>query len=150
MTTNYREQLGIKKLSEAIGIAKEDRNLKQKKAIKNIKYCANDQWMYVNGWYDEKSESCRQLMMNPRELFERIYSESLVNVYDEGFCGFGGGAEAYLKDIRFCGKAFLEKVTFFYLAKLLEESVPEVDGTEEDAIRVLEELKKIQAEVYAA
>ena len=150
MKTNYREQLGINKLSDAIGIAKTDRNLKQKKAIKNIKYCANDQWMFVNSWYDEKSEGAREYMMNPRELFNTIYSESLVNVYDEGFCGFGGQAEAYLKDIRFCGKDFLYKVTFYYTAKLLEDSVPEVDGTEEDAARVLEELKAIQAEIYKA
>lgn len=150
MNTNYREQLGIRYLPDAIGIKKEDRNLKQKKAIKNIKYCANDQWQFVNSWYDYQSEDARQYMMSPRELFNMIYSESLVNVYDEGFCGFGGGAESYLKDIRFCGKSFLQKVTFYYLAKLLEESVPEVDGTEEDAQRVLKELRELQAEIYAA
>lgn len=150
MKTNYREQLGIPKLTDAIGIKKEDRNLKQKKAIKNIKYCSDDQWQFVNSWYDEKSEGAREYMISPRELFVTIYKESLENVYDEGFCGFGGWAESYLKDIRFCGKEFLQKVVFYYLAELLEESVPEVDGTDEDAERVLEELRELKTEVYAA
>ena len=86
-------------------------------------------------------------MMNPKELFNTIYTESMENVYDEGFCGFGGGASSYLKDIRFCGKKFLQTVTFYYLAKLLEESVPEVDGTEEDADRVANELLDLKAEL---
>ncbi len=149
MRTNYREQLGIKTLTDAIGFAKEERNLKQKKAIKNIKYCANDQWGYVNSWYDEKSEDCRQLMMNPRQLFAMIYKESLENIYDEGYCSFGRGATQYLKDIRFCGKEFLQKVVFYYLTKLLEDSVCEVEGTDEDKERVLAELKELQTEVYA-
>ena len=71
----------------------------------------------------------------------------MENVYDEGFCGFGGGAASYLKDIRFCGKQFLQTVTFYYLAKLLEDSVPEVDGTEEDAERVANELLALKAEL---
>lgn len=59
------------KLINALGITstKADLNLRQKKAVKNIKYCANDQWQFVNSWYDEKAEDCRQLMMNPKELF---------------------------------------------------------------------------------
>lgn len=147
MKTNYRELVGFPSLTAALGIksTKTDLNLKQKKAVKNIKWCANDQWQFVNSWYDERSEGARQLMMNPKELFDTIYKEAMTNVYDEGFCGFGGGAEAYLKDIRFCGKRFLQKTTFYYTAKLLEESVPEVDGTEEDAERVGRELIDLKA-----
>lgn len=149
MKTNYREIVGMPKLVAALGITsqKTDLNMKQKKAVKNIKYCANDQWQFVNSWYDEKCEDARSFMMNPKELFKTIYNESLTNVYDEGFCGFGGGAESYLKDIRFCGKKFLNTVVFYFLAKLLEDSVPEVDGTEEDAERVARELLELKAEL---
>lgn len=149
MKNNYRELTGMPKLTAALGITstKTDLNMKQKKAVKNIKYCANDQWQFVNSWYDERSEDARSFMMNPKELFNTIYNESMTNVYDEGFCGFGGGAESYLKDIRFCGKKFLQTVTFYYLAKLLEDSVPEVDGTEEDAERVGKELLELKAEL---
>ncbi len=149
MKNNYRELTGMPKLTAALGITstKTDLNMKQKKAVKNIKYCANDQWQFVNSWYDERSEDARSFMMNPKELFNTIYNESMTNVYVEGFCGFGGGAESYLKDIRFCGKKFLQTVTFYYLAKLLEDSVPEVDGTEEDAERVGKELLELKAEL---
>ena len=142
MTTNYREIVGMPKLTTVLGISslKADLNMKQKKAVKNIKYCANDQWQFVNSWYDERSQEARSFMMAPEELFDTIYSESLENVYDEGMCAFGRGASSYLKDIRFCGKEFLQKVTFYYTAKLLEESVPEVEGTEADAERVAQEL----------
>ena len=148
MTTNYREMLGIMTLENACGIARESRNLKQKKAIKNIKYCANDQWQFVNSWYDCKDESARTYMMNARELFNTIYDESQKNLYNEGSVSWGSHVESYLKDIRFCGKDFLQKVTFYYTAKLLEESVEEVDGTEEDAQRVLEDLKTLKAEIF--
>lgn len=146
MKTNYREIIGMPKLTTVLGInsLKTDLNLKQKKAVKNIKYCSNDQWQFVNSWYDEKSEDARQLMMNPEELFNIIYDESQKNIYDEGMCAFGRGAEAYLKDIRFCGKKFLQTVVLYYTAKLLEESVPEVDGTEEDAERVAQDLKALK------
>lgn len=149
MKTNYREIIGMPKLTTVLGISsiKTDLNLKQKKAVKNIKYCANDQWQFVNSWYDEKCEDSRRLMMNPQELFDTIYSESQKNIYDEGMCSFGHGAEAYLKDIRFCGKKFLQTVALYYTAKLLEESVPEVDGTEEDAERVARELAGLKAKL---
>lgn len=61
MKTNYREQLGMTTLKELLGVEnlKTGLNLKQKKARKNIKYCADDQWQFVNSWYDEKAEDCR-------------------------------------------------------------------------------------------
>lgn len=86
-------------------------------------------------------------MMNPRELFSIIYSESQCNIYDEGYCGFGEAAKSWLKDIRFCGKKFLQTVAFYYTVKLLEESVPEVDGTEDDIERVAKELFEMKAEL---
>lgn len=145
---DYRKELGINNLTDAIGIEKGKRNLKQKKAIHNIRCCSNDQWQFVNGYYDTGEEQYRQIMTDAKGLFETIYSESLENVYDEGCCHFGASAKAYINDIRFCGKEFLEKVVFYYTVCLVEEAVPEVDGTEEDAKRVLEELKELKERIF--
>lgn len=147
MNTNYREILGIPNLRTVHSMYAADLNAKQKKAIRNIKYCANDQWQFVNSWYDHKCEDSRQFMMNPSKLFDTIYSESLENVYDEGMCSFGSRAKSYLKDIRFCGKEFLQKTVLYYTAKLLEESVPEVDGTDADAERVAQELMALKTRI---
>lgn len=149
MNTNYRELVGMPTLVTALGIksTKTDLNMKQKKAVKNIKWCANAQWQFVNSWYDERSEEARQLMMNPKELFEIIYKEAQENIYDDGMCSFGSAAASYLKDIRFCGKKFLQTVAFYYTAKILEESVPEVDGTENDAERVAKELAELKKQL---
>ena len=146
MNTNYREIIGMPDLAKTFGVvsAKTDLNIKQKKAVRNIKYCAEDQWQFVNSWYDCRDESARQYMMNPSELFETIYTDSLENIYDEGSFSFGSAARSYLKDIRFCGKEFLQKAVLYYTAKLLEESVPEVDGTEEDTERVARELTALK------
>lgn len=147
MTTNFREILNINTLEAACGVAKGARTLRQKKAIRNIKYCANDQWGYVNSWYDEKSESARNYMLDATDLFKTIYQESMRNVYDEGSVYFGTAAEEFMKDVRFCGTEFLKKVCLYYTAALLEESVYEVEGTEEDCMRIIEDLKKIQSEI---
>lgn len=144
MNTNFRELIGISKLVDACGVAKDQRNLKQKKAIKNIKECSNDQWQFVNSWYDEKSESAREYMLSAFSLFNTIYEDSQKNIYDAGSVYFGGQAGSYLKDIRFCGKKFLQQVCLYYTAKLLEESIYEVEGTEEDAIRIYNELLQIK------
>lgn len=145
MKTNYREIIGMPKLSAVLGVESlKSLNLKQKKAVSNIKHCSNDQWQFVNSWYDEKCEEARQFMMNARELFETIYSEAQKNLYEDGSVCFGKGCESYLKDIRFCGKPFLQTVTLYYTAKLMEESVSEVDGSEEDAERVGRELTELK------
>lgn len=148
MNTNYRELIGMPKLSIFLGVESlKELNARQRKAVRNIKCCANDQWQYVNSWYDERCENSRTFMMNARELFDTIYHESLENVYNDGSCSFGRGAASYLKDIRFCGKSFLETVTLYYTAKLMEESVVEVDGTAEDAERVGQELLALKKSI---
>jgi len=146
MNTNYRELIGTPKLNDMLNIKsqKDDLNVRQKRAVKNIKHCANYQWGYVNSWYDSQSAGAREFMMDPKGLFDRIYQDSLINVYDDGSCYFGSQAESMLKDIKFCGKAFLQKVTLYFVAKLLEESVIEVEGTDEDKIRVGQELMELK------
>lgn len=145
MNCNFREQMGMPKLGPVLGVTKKSElTRKQQKALTNIKWCANDQWGYVNSWYDERSEEARKFMLDAASLFDTIYSESLANVYGEGFCIFNSSAQSYLKDVRFCGKKFLEIVTLYFTAKLLEEAVPEVEGTEEDAKRVADALMELK------
>ena len=139
---NFKETLNIRELSDVIGNT--PLNMKQKKAVKNIRYCADDKWEYVNGWYDEENEDYRAFMLNPESLFDSIYTDSLANEYDEGYVAFGRGIHGRIKDIRFCGKEFLEKVTFFYLIELMQEAFGEVEGTEEDAVRIEKELMSMK------
>lgn len=146
MKTNFREMLNTGKLKDFLG--KDTFNVKEKKAIKNIKWCANDQWQFVNSWYDCKDETAKAYVMNADELFRTIYHDSLENEYGDGYVSFGKDAESFLKDVRFCGKEFLQKVTFYYVAKFLEDSVGEVEGTDEDAERVLADLKKLQKDLF--
>lgn len=145
MNTNYREAIGMPNLRAVLFVqSTKELILKQRKALSNIKHCANDQWQFVNSWYDEKSEDARRFMMDARELFDTIYSEAQKNVYGDGSVSFGKGCESYLKDIRFCGKPFLQTATLYYTAKLMEDSVLEVEGTEEDAERVGRELLELK------
>ena len=145
---NYREKIGMPKLNIVLGVATlKDLNLKQKKAVKNIKWCADDQWQHVNSWYDCEDPSAKAYVMNARELFDTIYHDAQENLYDEGSVHWGAGVKSYLKDIRFCGKQFLETVTLYYTAKFLEDSVGEVEGTEEDAERVYQDLLKLKTEI---
>lgn len=149
MNTNYREIIGMPKLSTYLGIEslKTGLTVKQKKAVKNMKYCANDQWGYVNSWYDERSEDARNFLLDAQQVFDTVYNEGITNVYGDGYCAFNSGAQSYLKDIRFCGKKFLQTLALYYTAKLLEEAVTEVEGTEEDAQRVADDLKEIKAKL---
>ena len=152
---DFRQIIGTPNLRAAlakigINVAKlKELNLKQQKAVTNYKYCANDQWQFVNSWYDSRDEGARSYILDARNLFETIYSEALENIYGEGFCRFGAGASAYLKDVRFCGKKFLQTLSLYYTAKLMEEAVPEVDGTEEDAEKAAAVLLEIAAEVWS-
>lgn len=146
MNTNFRELIGMPKLSVVLGVKsiKNDLNLKQKKAVRNFKYCSNDLWGYVNGWYDEHDESYREFLLSPKQVFNEIYNNGITYVYDEGSCSFNISAKQWLKDIRFCGKLFLQTIALYYTAKLIEEAFCEVGGTEEDAERIVKELNEIK------
>ena len=144
--TNYRNALEMPTLAQARNVKSlKTLNAKQKKAVQNIRACADYQWMYVNDWYDNESEESKQFLLSPEKVFETVYKDSLQDVYFEGGMEFGTAAEKYLKDVRFCGKEFLQTVALYYTAKLLEEAVEEVEATEEQAQKVAEELKKIRA-----
>jgi len=147
-----REELGIDTLKVVLyklGYnSSKDLDYKQKLAAKNIKWAANDQWQFVNGWYDEKEQSYREVFLNVEHLFNDIYKSMLTDIYDEGSVSFGPNVKSYLKHIKFCGKKFLEPVTFYYTVRLLEDALPEIEATEEEILSVLNQLKELKTKVY--
>ncbi len=109
-------------------------NLKQKKAWKNIKYAAID---YIFGLENcctdnpTDSEEYRSALAALRDLEELkavVYHEATHSIYDEGFVGFGKGAESWLKDIRFCGKEFLMNLVNRYCTKFQAEALASIEA----------------------
>lgn len=147
-----RKELGIDTLNVVLdkvcGSTLKTLTTRQKLARRNIKWAANDQWQFVNGWYDEKEQSYREVFLNVEHLFNDIYKSMLTAIYDEGSVSFGSDVKQYLNHIKFCGKKFLEPVTFYYTVKLLEEALPEIDATAEETISVLNQLKELKTKVY--
>ena len=139
----YSEMLGLGNISDLTNIPVEERNMKQKKAIKNIKYASDSEWQFVNSWYDEKSENAQDYFKHPQVIFNSIYNNSLNEVFDCGMECWNDEAQKWIKDIRFCGKDFLQKVVFIYTVRLLEEAVEEVELTEDEKIKVFEKLKEM-------
>ena len=88
-------------------------NARQKKAYKNVYYAARD---YIGGLENtisdnsEDSEehiSAKASLGNHAGLVEMIYNMAITDIFDEGAVFFGKAAEAYMKDIRFCGKDWI-------------------------------------------
>lgn len=86
---------------------------RQKKAINNIKYAAND---LIGGLentlldYPEDREEYKRadtLLKDHSRLVEILYRMATTAVYDEGYCGFGNGHLRLICDINFCGKEWL-------------------------------------------
>ena len=142
---NFMKELHITGLNELT--RKTKFTAKQQKAINNIKNCSDDKWEYVNSWYDEKDKDCRALILSPKKLFNIIYDDSLSYEYGDGYVAFNKEAQNRVKDIRFCGKEFLEKVTFYHVVELIQEAFSEVEGTQEDAERIIKELYEIRNEI---
>ena len=149
---NFRNELGIQTLQvvlQSMGYtSKKDLDAKQKLAWKNIKWAANDMWQFVNGWYDERKQSYREVFLDVKKCFETIYKCMLTDIYDEGCVSFGPDVQKYLNHIKFCGKKFLEPVTFYYTVKLLEDALPEIEATQEEKDSVLQQLKELKIKVY--
>ena len=149
---NLRNELGIQTLQvvlQRMGYgSKKDLDVMQKLACKNIKWAANDMWQFVNGWYDEREQSYREVFLEANKLFETVYKCMLTDIYDEGCVSFGPDVKKYLNHIKFCGKKFLEPVTFYYVVKLLEEALPEIEATQEEKGSVLQQLKELKTKVY--
>ena len=88
-------------------------NARQKKAFMNIKHAAH--W-YLGGLentmldFDEGTEeykSAKATLADHDGLVTALYDMATTEIYGDGCCMCGKGAESYLKDIRFCGKAWL-------------------------------------------
>jgi len=88
-------------------------NARQKKAFRNIKYAAN--WLLGGlentvsdyGLDSEEGKNARATLNDHDLLVRQLYSMATTEVYEEGSCWFSDAAASYLKDIRFCGKAWL-------------------------------------------
>ena len=104
-------------------------NARQKKAWRNVKYAASDYiFGLMNGCLDNPKDSATykdymDALSDLSGLSDAVYGEAITNVYDEGSCSFGVGAAAYMKDIRFCGKEFIMKVTTHYYKKYQQEAL---------------------------
>lgn len=86
-------------------------NVRQKKAFRNIMYAAN--WL-IGGLENSMSDNpegsndwqnSNALLNDHDSLVAEIYDMAITGVYDEGFAAVND--DAYVKDIRFCGKEWL-------------------------------------------
>lgn len=86
---------------------------RQKKAYKNIKYCAEDlvgcleNTMYDNPEDSEEYKNAKATLEDHDALAEQLYQNAVSAKYEEGCCWFGSSVELYLRDVRFCGKEWL-------------------------------------------
>ncbi len=86
---------------------------RQQKAFLNIKYAAT--WLIgslENTLLDNDEDSteyaaAKAELVNHDELVKTIYQMATNEVYQEGACRFSESDAKYLKDVRFCGKAWL-------------------------------------------
>lgn len=83
---------------------------KEQRAKHNIHHAAN--WI-IGGYentmsdYPKTSEdyiAAANALNDKKVLAEEIYTAATTEIYEDGFCGWGGNSEIILKDIRFLGK----------------------------------------------
>lgn len=103
--------------------------VRQKKAYKNVMYAAEDYIFGIqNGCWDYPTDSdeykeCWDELHDLDHLKKVVYTEALSAVYDEGISSGGKDAKAYIKDIRFCGKPFLEELVDYFCRKYQTEAI---------------------------
>lgn len=88
-------------------------NARQRKAFLNVYHACN--WI-VGGLentmedFGKDSEEYKdaEARLNDREgLMENIYDAVITDVYTDGAMMWGANMERYMRDIRFCGKAWI-------------------------------------------
>ena len=90
-----------------------DCNTRQKKAFRNILHACNwllgglENTMLDNPENSEEYQSAKAQLADHEGLVNELYRMATTDVYDDGSCYFGQAAVSYVKDIRFCGKAWL-------------------------------------------
>lgn len=116
----------------------------QKKLVENIKECANDQWAYVNSYYDGDEETAYKFFNNPEAVYDLIEYESGTTIYEPGFTMFGEAAASYLNDTKFAGNAFKKKVVFFYVVDLYDEVTKEIPFDERKLDEICDRLQVLK------
>lgn len=144
----YRQELGLgTKLKIYLGMEDAKYDEHQKKLVQNVKYCADNQWQWVNSYYDGDKENSWGFFEDARRVYDTIYEESGTDIFGPGYQHWGKDAEAYLKDTRYAGKKFKDMVVLYYTAKLYEEAVDEIEFDMEQQKKVLNQLMEIKAEI---
>lgn len=144
----YRQELGLgTKLKIYLGMEDAKYDEHQKKLVQNVKYCADNQWQWVNSYYDGDKESSWGFFEDARRVYDTIYEESGTDIFGPSYQHWGKDAEAYLKDTRYAGKKFKDMVVLYYTAKLYEEAVDEIEFDMEQQKKVLNQLMEIKAEI---
>lgn len=88
-------------------------NQKQQKAFRNIKYAANDLIGGLENGCLDSPEGSQQwndynsALQDHDYLVSEIYQMAITGIYEEGASTNNSFSERYMKDIRFCGKAWL-------------------------------------------
>ena len=88
-------------------------NPHQKKAYINIYHAACwligglENTITDNPEGSEESSSAMAQLADHDGLVAELYDMATSDVYGDGSCSFGPAAEAFLRDIRFCGKDWL-------------------------------------------
>ena len=96
---------------------------KEQRAKHNIHHAAN--WIiggYENAMsdYPKTSEDyvvAANALNDKKALAEEIYAAATTEIYEDGFCGWGGDSEKILKDILFLGKEKLMTLVNNEIAK---------------------------------
>ena len=146
---DYRKELGLgTKLKTYLGMADDQKyDQHQKKLVENVKNCADSQWCWVNSYYDGDQESSWNFFENARDVYDTIYEESGTDIFEPGHHAWDKAAQEYMKDTKFAGKAFKDKVVLYYTAKLYEEAVDEIEFDERQQRKVLDQLMDIKSEI---
>lgn len=146
---DYRKELGLgTKLKTYLGMTDDQKyDQHQKKLVENVKNCADSQWCWVNSYYDGDQESSWNFFENARNVYDTIYEESGTDIFKPGYQHWGPDAKEYLKDTKFAGKTFKDKVVLYYTAKLYEEAVYEIEFNERQQRKVLDQLMDIKTEI---
>ena len=90
-----------------------DMTARQKKAYYNIYWAAQDllggleNTMMDNAEGSEEYESAKADLADHDGLVKQLYSMATTAIYREGFCGFGKAYQMEIRDINFCGTAWL-------------------------------------------
>lgn len=99
---------------------------REQRAKHNIHHAANwiiggcENTMSDYAEHTEEYQSAREALLDTEELKLQIYQAATTEIYDEGFCGWGGDSSKILKDIRLLGK---EKLMQMIEAEIVNQNI---------------------------